>query len=279
MLRNRPRQVAARAARREIARTESQRVIHGIVTAIDEDAVPPTTVAVGPASHPAYANDTVEYAVGDKVSLSFNGRTYTIIGRIDPMHHGTPAMGHRVHDLIATYVGDGTLTTMIFGGGVGVGNALDPDGNLLTEIPQDFNHLLLEGRLSHTGNVVSGLVEAKLRFNADTGTDYYYSNWNSQGSSFVASASLSQDRVFVNVGTVGTVRCYLPHYRAPSAILSFTVKADAAFGTAVAANFDQRSLGGRYEIGLGVPLTEIRLFVTGGEFWEDTTHVTLYGMM
>jgi hypothetical protein len=78
-------------ARKQIARAESQRVVHGIVTAIDADVTPAATVAVGPASHPAYSNDDVEFAVGDKVSLSFNGRSYTILGRIDPAHVGVVA--------------------------------------------------------------------------------------------------------------------------------------------------------------------------------------------
>jgi hypothetical protein len=88
--RSRRERVAA-ISRKQIARTEGQRVVHGIVTAIDADQVPATTVAVGPAAHPAWSNDTVEYAVGDKVSLAHNGRSYTIVGRIDPTHQGVVA--------------------------------------------------------------------------------------------------------------------------------------------------------------------------------------------
>jgi hypothetical protein len=122
-------------ARKQIARAESQRVVHGIVTAIDADVTPAATVAVGPASHPAWSNDNVEFAVGDKVSLSFNGRSYTILGRIDPAHQGvvagqsalagrfyrntTQSINHNVEEQITLNATQGTSTVgSISGGGV-----------------------------------------------------------------------------------------------------------------------------------------------------------------
>jgi hypothetical protein len=83
--------IAAEVAKAEDALLEAKRIGHGWVTAIDPDAVTPTTIQLGPGTHPAYAIDGVSYAVGDPVAVMHTGTVYVIVGKINLAHQGVVA--------------------------------------------------------------------------------------------------------------------------------------------------------------------------------------------
>jgi hypothetical protein len=156
--------------------------------------------------------------------------------------------------IIATYTGNGSDTTLTF-----------------SSIPQTYKHLKLEGRLA---SGVGAATEARLRFNADTGTNYHYTIMQQLNNTFASSFQGSQDRIFVNVGSAGGISLFLPNYTT-STTTPFSVESWGTVGTA-GTHFDQRSMRGRYA--RTDPLTDIRIFITGGATWNDETELTLYGV-
>lgn len=231
---------------------------------------------------------TLSPAIGDRVSLSYAGDGYVATGMAaGPDDAQTVNHAHAYSDItaspafamdvLATYAGDGVATVAAWGNTVDT-NALDPDGNLLTVIPQDYDALLLAGKIAHSNDGTStGLVEARLRFNADTGTNYSYVVWESTGTTFTASNGLGQNRIFVSAGTGGTLWCYLPGYADGDAHLDFEVRNTAHVGTGSINNYSQRLSGGRFAKA-GAPVEDIRIFVTGGNVFTDKTLLTLYGL-
>jgi hypothetical protein len=254
--RSRRERVAA-ISRKQIARTEGQRVVHGIVTAIDADQVPATTVAVGPAAHPAWSNDTVEYAVGDKVSLAFNGRSYTIVGRIDPAHTGVvAAAGAMVHI--------GTAT-----GGT--------DNLIVSSIPGTYRHLRLLGQLNH--NQGAAFVTVRIRLNAITSANYFGIR-----SSIVASGGVGlidqhitgQVAWEFDVGNAGsTFEMLIPNYAASGLIKGVRIDSYARIGAGAASN-KIITVGGYIDT-LTDPVTDVRAFLPVG-LWLSGSSLSVYGV-
>ena len=258
--RGRGREVASRAARREIARTESQRVVHGIVTAIDEDQVPATTVAVGPASHPAYANAGVEYQVGDKVSLSFNGRSYTIIGRIDLMHTGTVM----------------AAAMTLFGMDMGGDATMEVAG-----IPATHRHLRVVAHANHDQG--AAFTSCQVRLNGVSTTSYF-----GLRHTVLADGTHSNSRIGTSGGpgatswsfdtgsAAGVLEMTVPNYPEAGPLKSAMVKSFARIGNADASMKNVDVSG--YNDSLTAAVTEVSLTLSTGS-WLASSHLSVYGLM
>jgi hypothetical protein len=272
--------VAAMVARKEDAQIEAQRISHGWVTDINPDNIPPTTIMLGPGNHPAWTIDNAAYAVGDQVVAMHTGTAYVILGKIDlaaqtgtPPPAPVPAM-----ELIATYVGDATVSTWKFGGG---GNAMAAD------IPATFSHLWLRGRLSHN-DASASLQGASLRFNGDSANNYRYLEDRTVGTGSGSGATETNtfnpddagaagNRTRVVVGTGGGIDLFIPDYRGASGFTVYQLHYWAVRGTG-SASFTGRRFSGRYD---GSPITSIEcsLGATGGaDLWQNTTRLSLYGL-
>jgi len=244
-------------ARKQIARAESQRVLHGSVVAIDPDERPTTTVAVGPSQHPAWSNDNVEYAVGDIVSLNHNGRTYTIDGRIDPAHTGVVApTGAMVHI--------GTAT-----GGT--------DNLIVSSIPATYRHLRILGQLNH--NQGASFVTVRIRLNAITSANYFGIR-----SSIVASGGVGlidqhitgQVAWEFDVGNAGsTFEMLIPNYAASGLIKGIRIDSYARIGAGAASN-KIITVGGYIDT-LTDPVTDVRAFLPVG-LWLSGSSLSVYGV-
>jgi hypothetical protein len=245
-------------ARKQIARAESQRVVHGIVTAIDADVTPAATVAVGPASHPAWSNDNVEFAVGDKVSLSFNGRSYTILGRIDPAHQGVvAAQGAMVHI--------GTAT-----GGT--------DNLIVSSIPGTYRHLQIIGQLNH--NQGASFVTVRIRLNAITSANYFgiRSSITAEGfTDILIDQHISAQTAWeFDVGNAGsTFDMLIPNYAASGTIKGVRMESYTRIGNVAASN-KIITVGGYIDT-LTDPVTDVRAFLPVG-LWLSGSSLSVYGV-
>jgi hypothetical protein len=251
-------------ARRVVARTESQRVIHGIVTAIDADQTPSATVAVGPASHPAWSNDTVEYAVGDKVSLSFNGRSYTIVGRLDPTHQGAPVVAAHTHTPAPALVHIETAT-----GGT--------DNLVVSSIPGTYRHLRVLGQLNHDQG--ASFVTVRIRLNGITTANYYGIR-----SSIVAAGGVglidqhisAQVAWEFDVGNAGSsFEMLIPNYAASGLIKGVRIDTYARIGSGASSN-KLITVGGYIDT-LTAAVTDVRAFLPVG-LWLSGSSLSVYGV-